>query len=195
MHTPTLWDDTDRRNAVSGLRSLLRLMGTDPDSPGLVETPGRVIDALCEYADGGDTDVADLLKVQFDLGVDEIVHVGPVEFTSVCEHHLLPFHGVGHLAYIPAQGRVVGLSKLPRLLDHYAARPQMQERLTMQVADAICEHLAPVAVGVILRAQHTCLTLRGARKRDAEMTTSAMRGAFRDKPEARAELLALIGVA
>lgn len=185
--------ESDRFAAESGVRALLRLMGDDPDRDGLRDTPARVVRAFLENVDTS-TDAEALLSVTFTVDVDEIVVVGPVPFTSMCEHHLLPFHGTAWLSYIPKDGVVVGLSKLPRLLDHFAARPQIQERLTNQVADAIDKHLRPQGVAVILKATHTCMTLRGARKSGAMMTTSALYGAFRDEPEARAELFALMGV-
>lgn len=178
--------------AEGGIDALIRLIDPDPDRPGLRETPQRVVRAMLEYAARGQTEVADILATRFEEDCDEVVLVGPIEFTSLCEHHLMPFHGVGHIAYIPDGHRVVGLSKLPRLLDHFARRPQVQERLTRQVADALVEHLQPVGVGVVLVASHTCMTMRGARKPGAAMTTSATRGAFRDEPSARAELLSLI---
>jgi GTP cyclohydrolase I len=178
--------------AERGIEALLRLMDPDPGRESLVRTPTRVLRGMLEFVAQADTEVDDLLLTRFDENCDEIVLVGPIRFISLCEHHLLPFVGTGHIGYIPADGKVIGLSKLPRLLDHFARRPQMQERLTRQVADAFEEHVKPLGVGVVLRAQHSCLTLRGARKQEAEMVTSAMRGVFRTKPEARAELMALV---
>lgn len=189
-------DDPDMLVAAAegGIDALIRLIDPDPDRPGLRNTPSRVVRAMLEYAAQRETTVADILAVTFDEQCDEVVLVGPIEFTSLCEHHLMPFHGVGHIAYIPDGQRVVGLSKLPRLLDHFARRPQVQERLTRQIADALVEHLHPVGVGVVLVASHTCMTMRGARKTGASMTTSATRGAFRDEPSARAEMMTLIGL-
>lgn len=178
--------------AEMGIAALLRLMDDDPSRDGLHDTPQRVLRAMLEYRASSQVDVKDLLAVTFEEQCDEVVLVGPIEFTSLCEHHLMPFHGTGHIAYIPSGNRVVGLSKIGRLLDHYASRLQVQERLTRQVADALVEHLRPVGVGVVLTAQHSCMTMRGAKKTSAAMTTSATRGAFRDEPSARAELLALI---
>lgn len=178
--------------AERGIEALLRIMDPDPGREALVRTPTRVLRGMLEFVAQADTEVDDLLRTRFDEHCDEIVLVGPIRFISLCEHHLLPFVGTGHIGYIPADGKVIGLSKLPRLLDHFARRPQMQERLTRQVADAFEEHVRPLGVGVVLRAQHSCLTLRGARKQEAEMVTSAMRGVFRTKPEARAELMALV---
>lgn len=180
--------------AEAGIEALLRLIDDDPYREGLRETPQRVVRAMLEYASRPEASVDEILACTFDEDCDEVVLVGPVEFTSLCEHHLMPFHGNAHIAYIPAENRIVGLSKLARLLEHYASRPQVQERLTRQVADALWSHLEPVGVGVVLTASHTCMTMRGARKPGAAMTTSAMRGAFRDEPEARAELMSLIGL-
>lgn len=180
--------------AEEGIRALLRIMDPEPDRESLVRTPTRVLRTMLEFVAQPEAEVAELLRVRFDEQCDEIVLVGPIRFISLCEHHLLPFVGTGHIGYIPADGRVVGLSKLPRLLDHFARRPQMQERLTRQVADAFEANVAPLGVGVVLRAQHSCMTLRGARKQEAEMVTSAMRGVFRTKPEARAELMALVSL-
>lgn len=183
----------ERARALDGIRALLVLVGEDPDRDGLAATPGRVVDAMVA-ATASEDDPDSLLAVTFEMDADQMVYVGPTAFASICEHHLLPFHGWGHVAYIPSHGRVVGLSKIPRVLDHYAARPQVQERLAEQVADALVKALDPLGVAVVLRASHACLALRGARKADAVMTTSVMRGAFRDEAEARAEFFALLGM-
>lgn len=176
-----------------GVRALLRMMGEDPNRDGLRGTPARVVKAFMETV-ATTTTPAELLATTFEMDADEIVLVGPCSFTSICEHHLLPFHGQAWISYIPQGGRVVGLSKLPRLLDYYAARPQIQERLTTQVADAIEKHLTPQGTAVIIKSTHTCMTLRGARKAGAMMTTSVVHGSFRHEPEARAELFALLEV-
>ncbi len=188
----TLTDLTDVEIAEHGIAALLRLIDPEPQREGLTLTPTRVVKAMLEFAALPAADVTDLLRVRFDENCDEIILVGPIRFTSLCEHHLLPFTGWGHIGYIPSDGKVVGLSKIPRLLDHFARRPQMQERLTRQVADAFEETVTPLGVGVVLRAQHHCMTLRGAKKSEASMVTSAMRGVFRTKPEARAEFLSLV---
>jgi GTP cyclohydrolase I len=178
--------------ALTGVRALLRLAGEDPDRDGLVDTPRRVVEAFRELT-AAPGKPAELLGTVFDAdySVDELIAVGPVPFVSLCEHHLLPFTGHAWIAYLPGERGIVGLSKLPRLLDHYALRPQVQERLTTQVVEAMVEHLEPDAAGCIIHATHTCLSLRGVRKQGAVMVTSAMRGKLRTVPELRAELLAL----
>ena len=176
--------------ALEGVRALLRLAGEDPTRPGLRETPARYLRAWQEMTQRpGDPDA--LLAVMFDDAgpVDQMVAVGPVAFTSLCEHHLLPFAGHAWVAYIPVAG-VVGLSKIPRLLEHYARRPQVQERLTEQVARAIVERVPCQGVGVLLRAVHSCASMRGVRA-EAPMTTSSLHGAFRDDERTRQEFLAL----
>jgi GTP cyclohydrolase I len=180
--------------ARDGVRALLHLAGDDPDRPGLARTPDRVVAALLEMTTPPDRTVAELLAVQFeDAGeVDQMVCCGPVEFVSLCEHHLLPFYGHAWVAYLPLSRRIVGLSKLARVVDAYSRGLQVQERLTNQVADAIEDHLKPSGVGVVLEAVHTCMTVRGARKRSAAFHTSALRGAFR-QAETRAEFFALAG--
>lgn len=197
MSTHHIADDlnvaTDRDTALEGVRALLRLMGEDPDREGLQDTPARVVKAYLEMADRpGDPEVL-LAKTFGDVTFDaeQMIAVGPVEFTSMCEHHLLPFTGRAWVAYIPADGRVVGLSKLPRLVEHIARRPQVQERLTAEIADMLEAHLRPRGVGVVVQATHACMALRGVRKVGAEMTTSALRGYFKERPETRAEFMAL----
>lgn len=172
-----------------GVRAMLRLAGEDPDREGLTDTPSRFLKAWLEMtARPGDPE--DLLAVMFDDAgpVDEMVVVGPVAFTSVCEHHLLPFTGHAVIAYIPTSG-VVGLSKLPRLLEHYARRPQVQERLTRQITDALSALVPNQGTACLIRATHTCASMRGVRK-EAPMTTTSLTGLFRDDPAARAEFLA-----
>lgn len=178
-----------------GVRALLRLAGRDPDEPGLLDTPSRVVKAWREQT-GRPGNPAALLATQFDDAphYDELIAVGPVSFASVCEHHLLPFTGVAWVGYIPNGSGVVGLSKLARLVEHFARQPQIQERLTSQVTDALTEHLAPKGAACVIRATHTCMTIRGVRAHDAVMTTSSMTGALRDKAEARAEFMALVAL-
>lgn len=184
--------------AVEAVRTLLRTLGEDPDREGLRDTPRRVYQALAEMTAGRDVDVGALLGVQFDSGsYDQMVVLRGIAFTSTCEHHLLPFTGTAAVAYLPSEGaagyRVVGLSKLARLVDAFAARLQLQERMTAQVADALVEHLAPRGVAVVLEAEHSCMACRGVRKAGATMLTSALRGVFLDEHDARAEVFALIG--
>ncbi|ONI86976.1 hypothetical protein ALI144C_10050 [Actinosynnema sp. ALI-1.44] len=180
-----------RARAEDGVRALLELAGENPNRAGLARTPTRFVDAMLEMT-AAPGDPAQFLAVQFeDVGpVDEMVHLGPIPFTSVCEHHILPFTGHAWVAYLPSAGRVVGLSKLARLVEHYARRLQVQERLTGQIADTLIDHLNPRGAGVILRATHACMAQRGISKPDAVMTTSALRRAFREQPAARAEFLA-----
>lgn len=177
--------------AIEGVRALLRLAGEDPDRDGLLDTPKRYVKAWREMT-GRPGDPAALLARQFtddDLVADELVAIGPMRFTSLCEHHLLPFTGTAWLAYVPTAG-VVGLSKVPRLVEHFARRPQVQERLTAQIADAFETHVPSLGLGVLLRATHSCASMRGVRI-EAPMTTSALRGIFRDDNRTRAEFLAL----
>jgi GTP cyclohydrolase IA len=181
--------DLDRiRRAV---REILLAAGEDPDREGLLETPRRVAEAYAELLAGLHDDPRRHLRVTFDERHTEMVVLRDIPFASVCEHHLMPFTGRAHIGYIP-HGRVVGLSKLARLVEGYAHRPQVQERLTSEIADAIMEELLPDGCGVVIEAVHTCMTIRGVRKPGAEMVTSAMRGGFRRRPETRAEFMAFI---
>jgi len=180
--------------AVEGVRALLRLMGEDPDREGLLDTPARVVKAFAEFTTPPPGDPAALLgRVFSDVGypTDEMIAVGPIAFTSLCEHHLLPFTGDAWVAYLPSAKGVVGLSKIPRLLTHYAMRPQVQERLTTQVVDALDQHLSPDGAACIIRATHSCMSLRGIKAQGAAMVTSVLRGQFKDDPTVRAEFLAL----
>lgn len=170
---------------------LLSFVGEDPNRDGLAATPGRVIRSLAELTSGYGEDPAEILAVTFAEACDEMIVLRGVSFTSLCEHHLLAFTGTATLGYVPGAGRVVGLSKLARLVDCYARRLQIQERLTTQIADALVTHLAPTGAGVVILAEHSCMGCRGVRKPGAEMVTSALHGAFREIPEARAEFLAL----
>lgn len=178
-----------KSSAESSIRLLLAHLGEDPDRDGLHDTPARVVRALVEMTEGYRQDPADVLSTTFDTDVhyDQMVMSLGIPFTSLCEHHMLPFVGHVDIGYLPA-GRVVGLSKLARLVDIYARRLQVQERMTQQIADAIREHLHPLGVGVVVHAHHSCQAARGIRK-DGTMVTSAMHGEFRDGP-VRAEFLA-----
>ncbi len=163
---------------------------TVEESEGTLETPRRAAKAWLEFVSGYDTDIAGLFTTFEADGYDQMIAVTGLPFTSLCEHHMLPFTGFAHVGYIPSE-RVVGLSKVPRLVQAYAHRLQIQERLTSQVADALQEHLDPIGVGVVIDATHTCMTLRGVRS-DGMMRTSALYGAIRDNPETRAEFFSLI---
>jgi len=174
------------------VRALLAHIGEDPDREGLRETPGRYVKALAEYTKGYSINPAELLKVFGDgaEGYDQMVVVRDIPVYSLCEHHLAPFFGTATLAYLP-HGKVVGLSKLARVVDAYARRLQVQERLTTQVADLIHQELQPQGVGVVVRCRHLCMEARGIKASGTSTVTSALRGALKDKPEAREEFLRL----
>ena len=172
------------------IRELLSRLGEDVTRDGLLETPMRVWKALREMTDGYRQDPKEILGKVFDDTLDQVIIVRSIPFTSLCEHHLLPFMGSVDIGYL-SLGKVVGLSKLARLVDCFAKRLQIQERLTKQIAEAIKEHLGAPGVAVIVRAEHSCTACRGVRKPGVEMITSEMLGVFREKPEARAEFLAL----
>lgn len=182
----------DEAAAERAVRDLLVALGEDPDREGLRDTPGRVARAYAEIFRGLTMTPDEVLTTTFDLGHDEMVLVKDIELYSTCEHHLVPFHGVAHIGYIPnANGRITGLSKLARLVDVYAKRPQVQERLTTQVADALMRILEPRGAIVVLEAEHLCMSMRGVRKPGARTVTSAVRGSLRD-PTTRAEAMSLI---
>ncbi len=183
----------DHDRVVAAVRELLIGIGEDPERDGLVHTPERVARAYAEIFGGLDESPDDVLSTTFDLGHDELVLVKDIEVWSCCEHHLVPFTGVAHVGYIPsADGRITGLSKLARLVDVYAKRPQVQERLTTQIADAIVRILQPRGVIVVLECEHLCMTMRGVRKAGSRTITSAVRGGMRN-PATRAEVLSLMG--
>jgi GTP cyclohydrolase I len=173
------------------IREVIEALGEDPEREGLRDTPARVARMYAELFEGLHTDPRDNLRVGFDAPHDEMVILRDIPFYSVCEHHFMPFHGVAAIGYIP-DGRVVGLSKLARLLDGYARRPQLQERLTGEVADALMETLHPDGVAVVIEAEHLCMTQRGVRKPGSRMVTSATRGQFRQNQVTRAEFLSLV---
>ncbi len=182
----------DRPRAEAAVRELLIAIGEDPDRDGLQDTPKRVAKSYDELLAGLDQDPADVLNIEFEVGHEELVLVKDIELWSMCEHHLVPFFGVAHVGYIPAEGgRVTGLSKLARLVDVYARRPQVQERLTTQIAESLVEILKPKGVIVVLEAEHLCMAMRGVRKGGAKTVTSAVRGQLRD-PATRAEAMGLI---
>ncbi|MBX6363417.1 MAG: GTP cyclohydrolase I FolE [Gemmatimonadetes bacterium] len=172
--------------------ALLELLGEDPTRPGLVRTPHRVAEALSWLTRGYRQDVAEVVGgAIFEEAHESMVLVRDIELYSLCEHHLLPFFGKAHIAYVP-DGRIVGLSKLPRIVDVFARRLQVQERLTDQIADAIEEVLRPRGVGVVIEASHLCMMMRGVEKQNSRTVTSAMRGLFRDCPMTRDEFLRLV---
>ncbi len=173
------------------VREILLAVGENPDREGLVQTPNRVARAYAELMAGLQEDPRKHLQTVFRERYDEVVLLRDIEFHSLCEHHLLPFTGRAHVAYLP-DGKVVGLSKLARLVEGYARRPQVQERLTTQIADALMEELNPIGSACVIEATHTCMTIRGARKPGSTMVTSALRGIFKDNPASRSEILALM---
>ncbi|MDA2962450.1 MAG: GTP cyclohydrolase I FolE [Actinomycetota bacterium] len=186
-HRPAPYDQERAERAV---RELLIALGEDPDREGLRETPARVARAMKENFAGLWQAPEDVLTTTFDIGHEELVIVRDIEVFSHCEHHLTPFHGVAHIGYIP-RGKITGLSKLARLVDVYAKRPQVQERLTTQIADALVEILDPLGVIVIIDCEHLCMSMRGIKKSQARTTTSAVRGALL-KAATRAEAISLI---
>ena len=189
LHTPVF----DQARAEAAVRELLLAVGEDPDRQGLKETPARVARAYQEIFAGLYVDPDSVLETTFDEEHDELVLVKSIPMYSTCEHHLVSFHGVAHVGYIPGvDGRVTGLSKLARVVDLYAKRPQVQERLTGQVADAIMRKLNPRGVIVVIEAEHLCMAMRGVRKPGASTTTSAVRGLFKTNDASRAEALDLI---
>jgi len=182
----------DHARAEAAVRELLVAVGENPDREGLTDTPARVARAYAELFAGLRQAPEDVLTTTFDLGHDEMVLVKDIEVFSTCEHHLVPFHGVAHVGYIPSHdGRITGLSKLARLVDVYARRPQVQERLTTQIADALVRILEPRGVIVVIECEHLCMSMRGVRKPGARTITSAVRGQLRD-PATRAEAMSLI---
>ena len=182
----------DSARAEAAVRELLIAVGEDPTREGLRDTPARVARAYAEIFAGLRQTPESVLSTTFDLGHDELILVKDIEVFSTCEHHLVPFHGVAHVGYIPnPDGMITGLSKLARLVDVYAKRPQVQERLTTQVAEALASILKPLGVIVVIECEHLCMSMRGVRKPGARTVTSAVRGQLRD-PATRAEAMSLI---
>ena len=184
--------DVDLARIERAVREILLAIGEDPDRDGLLDTPRRVARAYREIFGGLREDPGVHLSRVFQQEHDDVIIVRDIEFHSVCEHHLLPFFGKAHIAYLPGDGQVVGLSKLARTVDVFARRPQVQERLTNQVADALVEHLNPRGVAVIVEAEHLCMKMRGVRKGCSTMITSTLRGDFREDVSLGTEVLNLI---
>lgn len=185
----------DRERIARAVREILEAVGDDPDRDGLLRTPARVAEMYAEVLSGLHEDPAAHLSVTFEANHDEMVMVKDIPLYSLCEHHLVPFHGHAHVAYIPGRdGRITGLSKLARLVDGFARRPQVQERLTTQVADALVDALEPRGVLVVIEAEHLCMGMRGVRKPGSITVTSAVRGIFKENAATRAEAMGLIGV-
>ena len=183
--------ERDRVQAL--VRELLEAIGEDPTRDGLLETPRRVADMYVELFEGRETDPGEHLRVTFEAGHDEMVMVRDIPFTSLCEHHLVPFMGLAHVAYLPGpEGRITGLSKLARLVEGYARRLQVQERMTTEIVEAMERELAPTGSIVVIEAEHFCMSMRGVKKAGATTVTSAVRGVFRDNAAYRAEALEYI---
>jgi GTP cyclohydrolase I len=182
----------DKKKIEKGIKIILEGIGEDPDRPGLKDTPRRIANLYEEIFAGLKTPTEEILKPIEGESHDEMVLLKDIPFYSVCEHHLLPFVGKAHVAYIPSGGKIVGLSKLARAVEIFAKRPQVQERLTAQLADMIMEKLKPKGAMVIIDAEHLCLSMRGIKKPNAKTVTSAVRGIFRTKESTRAEFLELI---
>lgn len=176
---------------LDALRTMIREIGEDPDREGLLATPERIARMYAELFEGLHMDPVEVLSVGFEEGHDEMVILKDIPFYSMCEHHFLPFHGVAHVGYLP-DGRIVGLSKLARAVEIFARRPQVQERLSSQIAECVETVLGAKGVGVVVQAEHLCMTARGVRKPGSKMVTSAMRGKFRDEANTRQEFLQLI---
>ncbi len=182
----------DSARIEKAVREIIEALGEDPDREGLADTPKRVASFYAEVFEGLHRDPGEVVDAFFgDEHYQEIVMVREIPFYSMCEHHFVPFHGQAHVAYIP-RGRVTGLSKLARLVDGFARRPQMQERLTAQVADSLTERLEPLGVMVVVEAEHLCMSLRGVRKPGATTVTSAVRGIMETQPATRAEAMSLL---
>jgi GTP cyclohydrolase I len=185
--------EVDLGRVEKAVREILYAIGEDPDRDGLLETPARVARAYAEQFSGLGQTPEDVLTKVFDVDHDEMVLVKDIEVYSTCEHHLVPFHGFAHVGYIPNErGQVTGLSKLARLVDVFARRPQVQERMTSQIADALMRVLEPRGAIVVLECEHLCMTMRGVRKPGAKTVTSAVRGDFRTSEKTRSEAMALI---
>ncbi len=184
----------DKPRIERAVREIIEAIGEDPERNGLVRTPRRIAEMYEELFAGLHDDPARHLTVMFEADHDEMVMVRDIPLASLCEHHLIPFYGRAHVAYIPgADGRITGLSKLARLVDGFAHRPQVQERLTTQIADALVRALEPSGVFVVLEAEHLCMSMRGVRKPGSITVTSAVRGLFKDNPATRAEAMSFIG--
>jgi GTP cyclohydrolase I len=188
-----LTEPIDQPRIERAVREILIAIGEDPDRDGLTDTPARVARAYAEQFSGLSQQPEDVLGTVFDADHDELILVRDIEVYSTCEHHLVPFFGAAHVAYIPNEkGQITGLSKLARLVDVYARRPQVQERMTSQIADALMRVLEPRGALVVIEAEHLCMSMRGVRKPGAKTVTSAVRGTIRDSARTRAEAMSLL---
>lgn len=182
----------DKQRIENAVREILSAIGEDPDREGLQETPKRVANMYAEIFAGMEDDPKRHLKIFNESNNDEMVVVRDIPMYSMCEHHLLPFVGKAHIAYIPSDGKVIGLSKLARIVDSFSKKPQLQERLTSQIADFLEENLSPKGIAVVIEAEHLCMTMRGARAAGAKTQTSALRGIMRKDARTRAEAMSLL---
>ena len=193
MTEPSAQPPIDQPRIERAVREILIAIGEDPDRDGLIDTPARVARAYAEQFSGLSQHPEDVLGTVFDADHDELILVRDIEIYSTCEHHLVPFFGKAHVAYIPNEkGQITGLSKLARLVDVYARRPQVQERMTSQIADALMRVLEPRGALVVIEAEHLCMSMRGVRKPGAKTVTSAVRGCIRDSARTRAEAMSLL---
>lgn len=191
-HVPARSARVDQDRIAQAMREIIAAVGEDGQREGLLGTPERVARMYAEVFAGLSEDPIELLQAGFEEGYDEMIVVRDISFFSMCEHHFLPFFGVVHIGYVP-RGRVVGISKLARVTDIFARRPQLQERLTTQIADAIVQGLDPIGVGVVVEADHLCMAMRGIKKPDSRIITSVNRGCFRTDAKTRAEFLGFRG--
>lgn len=182
----------DKERIKNAVREMIVAIGEDPEREGLRDTPRRIANMYAEIFSGIRRDPAEVLNVTFEENHQEMVILRNIPFYSTCEHHFLPFHGVAHVGYVP-RGRLLGISKIARVVELLARRPQLQERLTAQIADALMSNLEPQGVGVVIEAEHLCMTMRGVKKPGTSIVTSANRGIFRDRAVTRQEFLSLIG--
>jgi GTP cyclohydrolase I len=184
--------EVDLERIAAAVREILVAVGEDPDREGLQRTPMRVARMYAELFAGLREDPADLLQTTFTEDYDELVVLRDIPFNSMCEHHLMPFEGIAHIAYLP-DGHIVGISKLARIVDAYSRRPQVQERMTSQIADILCDRLDAKGVAVVLEATHTCMTCRGVKKPGSLMVTSSLRGLCKSDARTRSEVMTLLG--
>ena len=182
----------DKRRIEAAIKEILIAIGDNPDREGIKETPVRVADMYEEIFSGMFTDTTSLIKTFKERNHDEMIIVKDIPMYSMCEHHLLPFIGAAHVVYIPTDGRILGLSKIARIVDNLAKKPQLQERLTAEIADLIMNHVQPMGVAVIIEAEHLCMTMRGIKKAGSKTVTSALRGIFKSDARTRSEAMSLI---
>jgi GTP cyclohydrolase I len=192
LYAPCIVKSMDNKKIEKGVRLIIEGIGEDPDRPGLKDTPSRMAEMYGEIFSGISMDTGTFLKPMAGENHDEMVMIRDIPFYSVCEHHLLPFFGKAHIAYIPGAGKIVGIGALAKALEVYAKRPQVQERLTAQFIDLIVDHLKPKGAMVVIDAEHLCMSMRGVKKPGSRVVTSAVRGTFRTKESTRMEMLELL---